>query len=336
LCSLLFALSAIFIQFISIHKNPLIESYLSTDYYKIVLIRQNITIDSPIWVNYLTSICIRAVLPLLILISLYMKRYYLFWFSVLLGIFFCSSLIQKSYIALVFMPTIIFLFMNKQWKMAFSLISISFICIVLLFFVTNPEIRPSFLNSPHLNSSNLSSSDDTIYNKAINAINKSMILLTPLYDRVIIVPGKVVSQWFSLIPEHIPYGYGCGDRLISKILGCQHLNYSKIIYASLNPSQVKEGIFGTINAASFMEGYANFGLLGIILSAIEIGFWIALLSFFLADVSPLSIAVNSQYILLLSSTSFHTLLLSGGWAITIIFLFLLKNTAIGVDPECVG
>jgi hypothetical protein len=317
--ALLFTITVALIQFIKIGNIPLFTAYFSTDAYDIAKIRQAITLDSPSWLNYLTSFCIRAILPLLLLVSLYIKRYDYFWISVLLSFLFCCSLLQKSYIALVFIPTLLYSLYIGAWKYFFAMIVVAFTSVMLLVVITNPQIRINHLNGT----------------KQQQIGNKSEIAVNSVLDRILIVPGKVVSQWFTLIPETIPFGHGCGDRLLAKILHCQHINYSEKVYEQLYPLQLEEGLLGTVNAASFMEGYANFGLSGMLLSGIELGFWFAFISLILTDFSVLALLVNALFILLLSSASFHTLLLSGGWMLTLVLVYLVRDEFKNLDVKCV-
>lgn len=318
--ALLFVITVASIQFIIIGNIPLFTAYFSTDAYEIAKIRQVITLDSPSWLNYLTSFCIRAILPLLVLVSLYIKRYDYFWISLLLSFLFCCSLLQKSYIALVFIPTLLYSLYIGAWKYLLAMIVVAFTGVMLLVVITNPQLGFSKLKDV----------------KQQQIGNKSEIAVNSVLDRVLIVPGKVVSQWFSLIPETIPFGHGCGDRFLAKILRCQHINYSEKVYEQLYPLQLKEGLSGTVNAASFMEGYANFGLSGMLLSGIELGFWFALISFILADFGVLVLIVNALFVLLLSSASFHTLLLSGGWLLTLVLVFLVRDEFKNLDAKCVA
>lgn len=324
---LLFGICVYIIHMCVLGKIPLLSAALSDDYYTIVHIRQSIKLDTPIWISYLTSFCIRAILPLLILFSLITKRYGFFIIAMLFSIIFCCSLIQKSYIALVFIPSILTALVYKYWKLGLLQIIIAVSAVFLLVYITNPAIRPEI---------NLQSNTKTQITPPseaeITSPNKAAI--AALIDRVFVVPGSVVSQWFELIPSTIPYGYGCGDRVLAKFLHCPHINYPLQMYEALYPEQLKEGIIGSVNAASFMEGYANFGLMGLLLSALELSLWLAFISVLLSELPLLMLAANSLFILLLSSSSLHTQILSGGWALTILIVYLLQNSLKGEITSC--
>jgi hypothetical protein len=322
--ALTFSAAVFFAQLFCIKHLPVLSAILSNDYNEIVLIRQQIVLDSPTWVNYLVSIMIRAVLPVLCVITLLCKRPFLFALTVILSAFICISLIQKSYIALVYLPVIILSIQKHDWSRLIRLLSVSLISVVFLIFVTNPAIRPNFWNDTvsHLGHRHV---------KSIHYIvpNRSATILSALAERVFVVPGQVIAEWFTLIPSVIPYGEGCGDRWLAKLKHCDYIQYPVEIYKVLFPLQLKAGIVGTANVAGFMEWYANFGLFGLLLSGLELGSWLGLIGVFLKRLGPMLLTMNILFILLLSSSSFHTLLFSGGWGLTVILSYLMRNTLIG-------
>jgi hypothetical protein len=335
--SFVFSVFVIAAQLWVLGKIPFVSAALSHNRDEINLIRQAIITDTPSWLNYLTSIEIRAILPLLGITALMTKRYIIFSLTILLSLFFCAALMQKSYIALVFLPVILFALYNRHWSIAFVLISVSAFVIVTLVFISNPLIRPSFEHpSVYIPSQQQIVSSQPITDNLQNKSSKSK-LFSAVYgisERILIVPGAVVSTWFTLIPKEIPFGKGCGDRFIARLLQCKPINFSVKVFEITNPDELKIGIRGTVNAASFMEGYANFGLPGLFISGIEMGLWLAFVSLLLGELNVMIIIVNALYILLLSSASLHTLLLSGGWAITILLSWFLRNTFKGANSLC--
>lgn len=142
-----------------------------------------------------------------------------------------------------------------------------------------------------------------------------------------VVPGKTVGDWFLLIPDEYPFLNGCGYRF-ARIFGCEFTEYSKVFYPRLYPQYAEKGLKGTVNVATFMYEYSNFGKTGLVLAALIVSLlflfiqklfdqdfvWLAVFNFFPA--------------LMLSSTSFTTLLFSGGWGLTILLFFIFRSRLI--------
>lgn len=329
-----FSLLVVVAQLWAIAKVPVFSAASSADYNEITFIRQFITVDTPGWLNYLTSLDIRAILPLLCIVTLINKNYVLFALSVCISLFFCLALMQKSYIAVVFIPVILFSLFNRKWTIALFQLFLSVAGIILLVLVTNPQIRPQHWNrGTDLSTPNNSTTISPEQGCSSNKITKTACAII---DRTLIIPGAVIADWFSLIPETIPFGEGCGDRFLAKFLGCDHISYPTKVFEHKNPDYVAKGIQGGVNAASFMEGYANFGIPGLIWAAIELGIWLALVSFLLAELGVMTPVINALFILLLSSVSLHTLLLSGGWGLTILLTWFLRSTFKKENDVCVA
>lgn len=142
--------------------------------------------------------------------------------------------------------------------------------------------------------------------------------LVGLFYRVVFVPGEVVGNWFAVIPVDLPFAYGCGYRPVAAMLGCAHQNFPQLVYSIYNRSLVKQGVSGTMNAAGFMDEYANFGLPGLIVSGVIMAVLLYLLGILFAGRRAIGIALNAVPLLFLSSGALLTLLVSGGWLTTLL------------------
>ncbi|WP_158590351.1 LamG-like jellyroll fold domain-containing protein [Noviherbaspirillum cavernae] len=138
-----------------------------------------------------------------------------------------------------------------------------------------------------------------------------------LLHRVLFVPGEVVGQWFAVIPDEIPFAQGCGYRPLAALLGCPHVNFSEAVYTLYNPYLVEQGVEGTMNAASFMEDYANFGMPGLVLGGMLLAVLLYGLGVLFAGRRRVGVALNIVPLMYLSSGALLTLLLSGGWLATL-------------------
>lgn len=139
-----------------------------------------------------------------------------------------------------------------------------------------------------------------------------------LIHRVLFVPGEVVGHWFAVIPSELPFANGCAYRPLAAVLGCTHMNFAQMVYASYNKYLIEKGVSGTMNAASFMEDYANFGISGLVGGGIFLAALLYLLGVLFAGRRKIGIALNIAPLLYLSSSALLPLLFSGGWLLTIL------------------
>ena len=75
----------------------------------------------------------------------------------------------------------------------------------------------------------------------------------------------MVSQWFQKIPKNKPFLHENGYGFICKIKGIKHVEYSKVLYPIIRPKYAARGLKGSVNTASFMYEYSNFGNTGLVL-----------------------------------------------------------------------
>jgi hypothetical protein len=100
-----------------------------------------------------------------------------------------------------------------------------------------------------------------------------------------------------------------------------------------NPALLKQGVHGTMTAASFMEDYANFGLKGLILSGLSLGLVLAIVGLIFGASWRWLLVFNLIPIALLIELSLTTVLLSGGWLLSsmlyLVFRCDFERTTIG-------
>lgn len=148
-----------------------------------------------------------------------------------------------------------------------------------------------------------------------------------LADRVLFVPGEVVSQWFGAFPEQFAYEKGCGYRFVAVLRHCEFINNPVRMYKYANEDLVKEGIVGTLNGAHFAEEYANFGPAGLVLSSLLVSVLFAVVARVLVRTPmPLFYGANFGFLLMMSSSALHTTLLSGGWGLMILLCSVFSRT----------
>jgi hypothetical protein len=295
---------------------PAVSALKSTDDMEIAKLRQSVTEHGALF-NYGSIFLIRVMLPLLVLRYVLKKQY---WSALLVGLFgavYGLSLMQKSYPIFIVAPAIVYFAFTGRRAAAFCGIGV-FLCVVTLVLITNARLRPGqFSDIP-------------------SAFNAGTIVVTSLTERVLVVPGRVVSDWLNAFPTIFPYEYGCGYRFVSAVLRCDFINNSVLTYRHYFPENVSQGLVGTYNAAHFAEEYANFGPLGLIVAATLASVVLFAAAWITSGRDTATIvAVNFPFIASLSSSALQTTMVSGGWfAMVGLSLILLPGSeATRVHPK---
>ena len=282
-----------------------------------VNIRRQITADAETIVNYIASFNMKAFLPFGLLYLLAKKNHKLYWLLLLIGVVYAFSLMQKSYIVILLMPSLIYAIFNKKWLFGLKHVGIISIVLYSLVLVHNPEI------------STLKPVDETQSHEHMNKTTKPgkfYSIWTSLKNRVLIVPGKTVSSWFDHIPNDLPYLNGKGYRFAQRFTGENYINYAQELYPIMYPDHAKKGLKGNVNVAHFMYDYANFGRKGLVLS----GFILAIVFYFVETMFrnnfKFKLSLNLIPLATLSSQALTTLLFSGGWGLLLgLYYLFIKN-----------
>lgn len=314
------------VHYVLIGNVPVIKAMFSTDYYYIAQIRQDIKkVDSTL-VNYGSSFLIKAVLPVMLFIFWYHDRRR-FWILLPVSIFYVLALMQKAFIVTILIPLIMALLLERRWIVAGIFSGVFMAGIVLLVLVTNPTLRPAPFDCGECESA-LPVADTTIAvveePASASKADESSGIAGELYNRVFIMTGEMVGNWFHYIPDSLPYLYGDGYRMVAKMRGHEFHEYSYDIYKYVRPKEAKMGFDGTATSAHFMYDYANFGMWGLVLSGAILAAFLVLVNMLFGTDFRALIALNTLFILWLSSAQFSTTLLSGGWLLTLLLYWFYK------------
>lgn len=328
---------------------------VAKDVLQAALIRQELS-DMPNWLAYLRAYAINCLFPIVLLLAVVMKRWRLVGVVAFFGMLYAVNMLQKSGPILIVLPSILYLVHKSRYLLA-AIWCVSVVIVVLFMsFLSNPHLQPNFMREMFVDISvpapnelaldhaesalpdpDLSNDLDPPFAKEETRRDPGIFGAVPviygLFDRVAYVPGRVVSQWTTLIPKDIPYGIGCGYRFLAPLLDCDFQNYALIIHDKLYPHYVAQGLQGSVNAASMMVGYANFGIIGVLAYALMQAI-LAWMLFVLFRQSPyLILPINVIYLFLLSSSDLLTMLLSGGWSLSILLFLMLarqKDTTVEI------
>jgi hypothetical protein len=327
----------------------LLRVLASRDSLDAAMIRQN-TGNIPGWMNYLKAFAMSALFPVGLLLATMLRKRFLIAAFLFFGMLYAVNLLQKSGPIVIVLPTVLYLVGARRYVRA-VILSAGVVCVVVsLGFVANPGIQPAFMRNAFRATmpASISRTTPEAGRDAKRAERKVKNVQPPqvrdglsrlsggLFNRVVIVPGNVVGLWTNLIPSEIPYGRGCGYRFLAPLLGCEFQNYSLIVYDKKYPEYTSVGIHGSVNAASMMVGFANFGPWGVIPYGILQGIMaIVLYRVFRRD--PLLILpVNATYIFFLSSSDLLTTLLSGGWALAVLMFVTMGRSPPGARVPAQG
>lgn len=285
---------------------------------ELIKLREEIHINSHILLIYLYGWNIKALMPFALVLFFCTNRKWLFYILLTLSCFYAFSMMQKSFILAVLFPVSVVMFYRRKYLHFLTMI-----------FIAGITIFSSVIMSSHIINT------DMDYNpNAHLADNSSKGKITAasvgISKRVFIVPGEMVAGWFDIIPEKKPFLNGNGYGVLAKLRNHQTVDYSVELYPILRPEYVKKGLSGTVNVATFMRSYSNFGISGMIISCIFLAAFFVVLEqqIFPQYNKEFFIAINLFPILLLSSGNVLTLLFSGGWAVLILLFLLFKTKLI--------
>ena len=302
---------------IHIGGSPGIKGFSIMDTTNIVDLRRNITSESSSLWNYLSSFNIKAILPFSLLLLAFKKKKLLLGILITIGIFYAFSLMQKSYILTVLFPIILLTLFQKKYFQSIGLFLICGIVIISLIYIQNPQMRGGV--------DNVTKVETPIVKRVNDTKSYPIRVILGLKHRIFVVPGEMVSQWFHHIPKNKPFLYGGGYGFICKMKGIKHVEYSKVLYPIIRPKYAEKGLQGSVNTASFMYEYSNFGNAGLVLSALFLGFLLFFIESIFGNNVLLKTSLNLFPIFMLSSGALTTALFSGGWGLVIVLYYIFAR-----------
>ncbi len=330
---LLIALAALYASIIIGHLwtlgyVPVLETFRQRDDISISIIRQSAYFSLPGWMRYASDYSVKALGPALLAIAFY-YRSKIFWAVLVMGSFYCIALFARILPIYFLLPVIFLAIYQKAWRSVIVNASLLFLLLGLLTAVSAPTIRQNlaFLGDILPAQEGALNFDLSLLQPELGPPNdwRSTSVSYALYERVAVVPARVLDQWFSAYRNVSSHEDGCGYRLGAKILGCDYVHIPSKLYERYYPENVAQGMKGSLNAASFMTDYANFGSLGFLWAGISAGILFAVIALIYRS-HPLSVPFNLSVIIAMMETNFFTAINSGsGWIVfTIIFILFFR------------
>jgi hypothetical protein len=328
----------------------LLDAITSENNNDVALIRQFIYVNKPYTVHYLSSIVIKAIFPISLLLAAAQGRTLLCTFLFVFGSVYMICMLQKAHIITFLLPLGLYYISLGRLRPAALIAVFATLVVMLLGQIANPQTQPTQLRDAAASARAYLGTSETLREKRtqeghgqslsvdtsnptnetgrrqLSAGSSAWIVGAALAERLVLTPGQVVAQWIHLIPDRLPYGLGCGYRFLAPVLNCEFRNFSVEIYRLVYPEYVREGLIGTVNAASMMDDYANFGVLGLLVSGFIHALIFLLIQIIFKGDLRLVLPVNGLYILLLTSGSWTSIMASGGWAAAILMYLCLRPT----------
>lgn len=321
-------------HFLYLGQVPVWGGIWSNDYFDIMRIRQSVFFEAPAAFRYLPNIVLKSLFPFLLLYFCVTGRKRAFWIALAIGTFYGVALMNKMFVVILYVPLILYLLFSRRFLVAAGMALIPVAALALLVFVQNPQVRPEFWTPRGMATASgkpLIVEAPTIA-EAIAARKKTQSSSYPvvqfvetIYLRIFVVPGQVVAVWFSNIPSRLPFANGCGYRFVAAIRGCEFQFYPSLVHDIENPILVREGVRGTMTAASFMEDYANFGYRGLVLSGVLFALLLAFIARMFSGDWRWALMLNFIPIAMMIELPLSTVLLTGGWAVTLLLYLIFRD-----------
>jgi hypothetical protein len=232
----------------------------------------------------------------------------------LIGAIYIFGFLQKSFIIFLVLPTLIYSLTQKKYLISLLLttVMISTISIIIIGSSDKFNDDPNKTKLEQLEQVN----DDRPY---------ALRIVLGMSIRIFVTPGEMVSEWFDNVPSKKPFLYGDGYPVIPTLKGTEYHDYNQELYPIIRPQYAERGFEGSVNCATFMREYSNFGVAGLFLSSLIVALLFTVISLLFKNNMALNLSLNMMFILMLSSTNLLTLLLSGGWFLTIVLFVIFKD-----------
>ena len=138
-----------------------------------------------------------------------------------------------------------------------------------------------------------------------------------------------LPQFFAVFPNMHDFTYGAGIAIL-RFIGIDQVESARVVASVFEPTGVSEGWVGVHNTLYIGDAYANFGIVGIIVSPFIVALWYGFFyrRLVISPKTPVNVACYIQLLELLTegyTGGFCSTYLVNTQAITVIcFLFLFN------------
>ena len=348
----------VFSHFLMLGHVPVLEALTSDSDLGVSVVRQKGYLVLPNFMRYASDYSVKAIGPALMLLTYYFRSR-LFWAVLVIGAIYCVGLFVRILPIILFMPLLVHLFMQRRWLHVVVAIATVAVLVGALTILSSITLRESAMsateNSLNVLSGVVKMSPSRDLRGEVSPSRDLRGEVSPsrdlrgevspsrdlrgeegdwrrtsaiyaLYDRALLVPGQVIYQWFEYYDEPDRRENGCGYRLLAEHIGCRYVPVPNKLYAAFYHENYENGLRGSLNAASFMTEFANFGPRGFLLSALLAGCLFAAVRVIYRN-HPLALPMNLPLIVAAMESSILTAINSGsGWLVmTAIFLLFFRD-----------
>lgn len=295
---------------------PLWQALHEQDDLLIVNIRRAAGDDIPLLLSYASHFMIKAFVPVALLLA-WSEYRRLFWLLAVTAAIYAASLLAKSFVITLFVPLWIAFLISRQWIRFFSLSAVFLVLTIALSSAANPQ---KFRTEPASGKSTVAVPED-------EGVKQHGFLLDAVLGigrRMVLMPGWTVAEWFEHIPADAPFAKGGTIRPLAALLHVPYVDYTEKVYQLAYPEMAAQHVPGTMGTASFMYGYANFGKWGLFGSGLITALMLLLAQRAFGMRWKWAVVLNTFPLLALSGSALPTVLLTHGWALTIILFLWLQ------------
>lgn len=308
---------------------PIVTALRSSSDIGVSLVRQAGYFDLPPLMRYASDYSVKAVGPALLLITYYLRSR-LFWVVLLIGGFYSMALIARVLPLILLAPLLVYMLLSRRWFQAAAVVCLLALMVGALASVASIAIREELRET---------ATEAIVLRDEARSVGKGYqaspakspeveqdwrrtSALYAIYERALIVPGQVIDQWFYYYDRPDRREHGCGYRVLARAIGCEYVHIPTKLYAVFYQDNIAQGMKGSLNAASFMTDFANWGYVGLAVSAFMGGLLFALVALIYRD-HPLALSMNLPLIVVAMETNLMTAVNSGGgWLVMTLFFIL--------------
>jgi oligosaccharide repeat unit polymerase len=147
-----------------------------------------------------------------------------------------------------------------------------------------------------------------------------------IFRRLFYVPAHVLYYYFEIFPDQVGYLYGRSIGKLAWLMGWEHFNTANYVYRYLFPSGAESGLS---NAAFIGNLNADFGLPGVLIGGLVVGFLMQAIQIFILRrrKTILNLVVYTFLIFafwLLNQTALPIVLLSNGVILALILPWVIR------------
>ncbi|MCB0772355.1 MAG: hypothetical protein KDB93_03180 [Flavobacteriales bacterium] len=294
---------------------PLWEALHQQNDLVIVDIRRSAGEVVPLPLAYASHFMIKAVVPFALLLAWGGARKWFWPLAVTAGLY-AASLLAKSFVVTLFVPLWIAFLIGRRWMRFGTLSAVFALLIIALSTVANPQKLQFQAVGPNGNTEAVDEGvrEHGFLGDAVLGVGK----------RILVMPGHTVAEWFMHVPADVPYAKGGAIRPLAAVLGVPYTDYTEKIYDLAYPDMAAQHVPGTMGSASFMYGYANFGAWGLAASGLITALMLLLVQAIFGTRWRWALVLNVFPLLALSASALPTVLITHGWAITILLYLLFR------------